>query len=391
MKPPPLYQAKEGTVVKLLRPIYGLKQSGRNWNKELDEFLMKQGFKRLRSSNCVYKKDDWTIIVVYVDDIFIFAPNPELITDTIKRITKKYEANDLGEISQALGVKVERNRMGDIRLSQRLYVEDMLKNYNMTECRETSTPLDPGIRLSKEDAPKTEEEKKLMVNIPYRELIGSLMFLALYTRPDILFAVTKLSQYNSNPGKQHWHQAKHILRYLSATKDYGIIYKTDKNSSVAIYCDALWAGDTDDRHSFSGMVMLLGNSIVQWKAVKQKSLSISTMEAEYVSLANGVKETQWLNMFLSELNLIEYFSGPLQINCDKRAAIDAHNNMEKSKTKHIDIAYHVVREKLEEGLIQLNYIPSNENLADGMTKGLKKIAHDRYIKMLDMGLTKWGN
>ncbi|CAK9816510.1 Retrovirus-related Pol polyprotein from transposon TNT 1-94 [Anthophora quadrimaculata] len=392
MKLPPLYNAKEGMVAKLLRPIYGLKQSGRNWNEELDVYLTGQGFKRMQSSSCVYKREDGTILIIYVDDIFIFAPDSKLVTDTVRRITEKYEAKDLGEINQALGVKVERNNAGNIYLSQRLYIEEMLKKYNMTECRKVTTPLDPSLRISKEDAPTTDTERSYMANVPYRGLIGGLMFLALYTRPDILFAVTKLSQYNSNPGRKHWQQAKHILRYLSATKDYGIVYKTNIKPKFEIYCDADWACDPDDRHSFSGMVMLFGGNIVKWRTVKQKSLSTSTMEAEYVSLANGVKEAMWLNMFMSELGLTDYVSDSLQINCDNRAAIDfAKNRMEKNRTKHIDIAYHIVRENLEKGLIHLTYVPSNENLADGMTKGLKKIVHDRYVKNIGMGVTKWGN
>nr|XP_034194668.1 uncharacterized protein LOC117610925 [Osmia lignaria] len=279
--PPPLYEVKEGTVVRLLCPIYGLKQSGRSWNQELNDFLTD-----LKS-----------------------------VTDTVRHITERYEAKDLGEISQALEVKVERNSVGDMRLSQRLCTEAILKKYNMIDCRRASTPLDPGLRVSKRDAPTVREERALMKSVLYRELIGALMFLALYTRPDILFAVTKLSQYNSNPGKQHWLQVKHILRYLSATKDYGIVYKTGVSPKIGMHCDADW------------------------------------------------------------------------INCDNRAAIDfAKSRIENSRTKHIDIAYHIVREQLEEGLINLTFVPSNENLADGMTKGLKKIAHDCYVK--HMRLTK---
>lgn len=114
--------------------------------------------------------------------------------------------------------------------------EEIVKKYNMIKCRTATTPLDPNFNVSNEDAPITEEERKLMINVPYREHIGSLLFLALYTRPDILFAATKLSQYNSNPEKQHWQQAKHVLRYLSATRDHGIVYKTGYQS---MYCDTL--------------------------------------------------------------------------------------------------------------------------------------------------------
>ncbi|KAK2577746.1 hypothetical protein KPH14_012773, partial [Odynerus spinipes] len=392
MRPPPLYKTDEGNVLRLLRPIYGLKQSGRNWNEEIDNFLASQGFKRLKTSNCVYKRDDWTIVVVYVDDLFLFAPDLKLIESAVRHITSRYEAKDLGEINQALGIKVERKGNGDIRLSQKKYIEELLKRFGMVDCRKAATPLDPSIRLSKEDAPTNERERFSMRNVPYRELIGGLMFLAQSTRPDVLYAVIKLSQYNSNPGKRHWDQAKHILRYLNGTRDYSITYRACNKPRIEVYCDADWAGDLDDRHSYSGMVLLIGNDPVQWKSSKQKSLSTSTMEAEYVSLANGTKEILWLSMFFKELDLTKFVPGTIKMNCDNRAAIDfSKNRVEKSRTKHIDVAYHLVRENLEKGLMHLSYVPSNENLADGMTKGLKKIAHERFAKALGLGIAKWGN
>lgn len=257
MRLPPLYDAKEGKVAKLLRPIYGLKQSGRNWNEELNEFFIGMGFERLKSSSCTYRKGYWLIAVIYVDDIFMFSKKSSLITEAVSMISKRYEIKDLGEIHYAVGVKLDRKRNGALQLTQRAYIESTLKKY-MQECRGASTPLDPGIKISKKDCLGTHEEKEEMSRVPYRELVGSLMYLAQSTRPDIAYATSKLSQYNSNPGKAHWHQAKHVLRYLRKTRNLGIIYTPENKRQIQVYCDADWAGDIDDRHSYSGVVVMIG-------------------------------------------------------------------------------------------------------------------------------------
>jgi len=211
------------------------------------------GFERLKSSNCTYRKGYSLVAIIYVDDIFIFSNESSSITETIEAIGKKYEIKDLGETQHVLGVKLDWKGPNSVQLTQRAYIESILKKYSMQECKGAATPLDPGIKVSKRDSPEKYEEKKEMSNVPYRELMGSLMYLAQYTRPsDIAFATSKLSQYNSNPGKLHWHQAKHVLRYLSKTRDFEITYKAGDKPKIHVYCDADWAGDEDDRHSYSG-------------------------------------------------------------------------------------------------------------------------------------------
>lgn len=150
MKLPPLYDGEEGKVAKLLRPIYGLKQSGRNWNEELNESLMRMGFERLKSSSCTYRKGNWTVAVIYVDDIFIFSNELNSIEETVNAIARKYEIKDLGEVHYAIGVKVDKDQPKMVHLSQKAY-NSILRKYNMQECRQASTPLEPGINLSKKE------------------------------------------------------------------------------------------------------------------------------------------------------------------------------------------------------------------------------------------------
>lgn len=170
------------------------------------------------------------------------------------------------------------------------------------------TPLEPGLKLTKDDCPKTENKKLKMSKISYRELIGSPMYLALYTRSDILYA---------------------------------------------IYCDADWACDVDKRYFYTGMIVCIGNNVVNWRSMKQKSISSSTMEVEYIA-SSGVKEVMWLNMMLKELDLWSHMSHGCTIYTDNRAALDFLNNkVEKTRTKHIDICYYIVGEKFEKNLFKL--------------------------------------
>ncbi|XP_071580823.1 uncharacterized protein [Temnothorax nylanderi] len=170
----------------------------------------------------------------------------------------------------------------------------------MDDCQTYKTPIDLGVKLSKCDSPHSNVERDEIKGVPYKQLVGSLMYLALATWPDILYAVTKLLQFSSNPGRAHWLQANRVLRYLAATKDIGLEYSCGANE-IEIFSDADWASDVDNRHSYSGMIVLLNGNPITWKSNKQKSISTSTMEAECVALEVAVKKVMWLNMMFDEL------------------------------------------------------------------------------------------
>jgi len=236
MRLPPGHKDYDTKVARLLRPIYGLKQSGRSWNNAIDKLLMKSGFDRLQANNCVYIYGNDLILALYVDDIILFAQSIDRINEVKSLLMSEYDIRDLGRVSYLLGITVKHEE-GKIRLSQELYINKLLKMYGMDDCRISKTPMDQGVKLSKCDCPHSDVERDQMEGIPYQQLIGSLMYVALATRPDILFAVTKLSQFNSNPGSTHWLQAKRILRYLAATKDISLIYSCGTDE-IEIYSDA---------------------------------------------------------------------------------------------------------------------------------------------------------
>lgn len=212
------YNKSNANVVKLKRPIYGLKQSGRNWNNEINGYLIDSGLNRLKCNNCTYTYGDDLILIIYVNDIVVFTKNMSSMNKVKDILMSKYEIKDLGRVSYLLGIKIE-YKDECMELSQRVYIDKLLNEYNMNECKCVKTPIEVGMQLSENNSPQCEEDRKEMMNVPYRRLIGSLLYIALATRPDIMYAVIKMSQNVSDPGKTHWIQVKRILRYLKATKD----------------------------------------------------------------------------------------------------------------------------------------------------------------------------
>jgi len=387
MRLPSGHKDYDTKVGRLLRPIYGLKQSGRNWNNAIDKFLIKSGFDRLQANNCVYIYGNDLILTLYVEDIILFVRSIDRVNEVKSLLMSEYDIRDLGKVSYLLGITVKHEE-GKIRLSQELYINKLLKMYGMDDCRISKTPMDQGVKeLSKCDCPHSDVEKDQMKGIPYQQLIGSLMYVALATRPDILFAVTKLSQFSSNPGSTHWLQAKRILRYLAATKDINLVYDCGTNE-IEIFSDADWASDVDDRHSYSGMMILLNGNPITWKSNKQKSISTSTMEAEYVALEVAVKEAIWLDMIFNELaqkTSLDVPRNPYIIRCDNKSTIDfTRNKIERSRIKHIDITYHITRETHEKGLIEMRYISSGDNVADILTKPLPHAVLNKHIERLGL-------
>lgn len=224
------------------------------------------------------------------------------------------------------------------------------------------------------DSSKTEQRREL----PYKELIGALLYISQRTRPDISFAVNKLSQFCACYGEKQWIAAKRVLRYLKSTQSFGIVYERTGKSLIA-FSDADWANDPRDRKSISGFVVFLANGPVSWSATKQNLVTLSTMEAEYVALSQCVKEVAWLRELLSELQMEHSLENATDIMCDNQACIShANNPIESSRTKHVAIKFHYVREKVNDGVVQLLYMPTEDNIADIFTKPLGKTLFEKH-------------
>jgi phosphoribosylformylglycinamidine (FGAM) synthase PurS component len=264
---------------------------------ELMKFLKFLGCKQLESDNCILVNLEIKVFIsVYVDDLLVIG-NSESVEGIINELKNKFETKDLGEVSFILGIKIERLKE-EIKMSQGNYIQDTLEKFGMKDCKFVATPLEVGVKLSKEDEPKTEEEREEMKKIPYREVIGSLNYLSTCTRPDISSAVSLVGRYASNPGLKHWKAVKRILRYLKGTADYCLVLKPESTELVG-YCDADWAEDQDMRRSQSGYCFTIGGSLISWKSKLQQTVSLSTMESEYKALAYAVQELYWFRTILT--------------------------------------------------------------------------------------------
>ena len=285
-----------GYALKLAKSIYGLKQAGRQWYKKLDSSLQSLGFAKVKSDNSiwVYRKDDVRIIIpAYVDDMFIATKERGRAQQVIQDLEKHFQVHDLGDTSFLLGVHIQRERSKrTLTLSQHQYIVDLLQHYGMSDCVAVSTPLDPNCKLSKEQSPQDDKEKAAMRAYPYAQLVGSLMYLAIATRPDISYAVGLLGRFSANPGLPHWKAAKHLLRYLKGTMDMKLTYAPDPSQTELFtsYCDADHGGDRDNKRSTSGMIIKMGTGAVSWASRLQTIATLSTTEAEYVSAVSAGQE-----------------------------------------------------------------------------------------------------
>lgn len=373
MDQPKMFDDGTGRVCKLKRSIYGLKQSGRNWNKLLNQTLLEFGLKRTVSDQCVYvcrTNEHILIVMVWVDDVLIAFNNKTEERKLREALSSRFKMKYLGNASVILGINITRNReKGTISVDQRKYLLQVMEKFNMANCNVISTPMDVNTKYSK------AMESDTNASFPYREVIGSLLFAAQVTRPDINFSVNLLSRYLDNPKTPHWNAAKRIIRYLKGTIDFKITY-TGK-SEICGYCDSDYAADIDDRKSTSGFIFTMNGGAISWGSRKQAVVAQSTAEAEYTALGMATKEAIWLRSLNYEILGV---SNAIQMYCDNKSAIDmARNNNVSERTKHIDIKLKFVHNEIDNGKILLNHVPSDKMLADVLTKSLTREKHTNCV------------
>src|SRR6267154_1237001 len=307
MEQPEGYNDGTGRVCRLKKTLYGLKQSGREWNIELDRRLTNIGFRHTTSDPCVYirrSQNGTEIITIWVDDLLLFANNTSLMDQLKTQLKSILDITDLGEPRKIVGIEITRDRANKtIQISQTKYIKSILRKYGLQKSNAVGMPLDPKIILEKEE---TDQEGNR--NNGYASLIGSLMYLAVAMRPDIAYAIQRLSSFTATPGLAHWTAAKRVLRYLSGTRSLGIKYEgTTANNEVQIegWSDTDYANDPRDRISISRYVFKLGNGAITWSSKKQNTVLLSSTEAEYTAMAHAVREAIWLRNLFQELNFTQ--------------------------------------------------------------------------------------
>lgn len=375
---------EEEKVYFLKKSLYGLKQSGRQWFTKLDKKLQELGFKSLNGDKCIYiikSRDFIMILVVYVDDIIVATNQENKYIELKEELVKEFKVSDLGTLHYCLGIEFEQDpSTKSVKMYQRKYITKILQDFGMDESKPMKTPLDGNSKLSKQDAPRTNEEITEMKDVPYQSLIGALMYLAVSTRPDIAYTISVLSQYNVNPGKMHWAAGKRVLRYLRNTTNHGLIFRKTQEKLIG-FVDADWAGDVDTRVSHTGYVFKLADAAVTWEARKQKTIALSSTEAEYMALTEAAKETVYLRNLLKEIGFLEKDAEPTIVYCDNQGAQKLMRNpIYHSRSKHIDIKHHYVREIYQRGEIDVKYLATSNMIADVLTKGLFGPSHKKCIE-----------
>ena len=375
-------------VCKLHKSLYGLKQAGRVWNKTLHSVLASMGFKRVQSDHglYIYLRDGVRILMpVFVDDITLAGKDGAKIDSIIQELSQHFKLRDLGPTTQLLGMEIHRDRSKHLlSLSQSQHITNLLQEHGLQDSKPVSTPLNPGSRLSTSMSPQNASEAAEMWQYPYISLVGSLMYLAVTTRPDIAYAAGVLARFNSNPGLPHWQAAKHVLRYLKGTIDLKLTYQPSNSSQLFItYSDADHGGNPDNGKSTGGYVVKIGSGAVSWSSKLQPLVALSTTEAEHVSAVEAGKEILWLRQFMGELGYRP--SGPSVLWMDNQSAIAVSKNPEHhGKMKHLSLRLFWLRDAVEEGLIAPRFVSTQEMAADIFTKALDRFKVQKCTGMLGL-------
>lgn len=360
---------EEHLVCKLKKSIYGLKQSPRCWSKTFTGFMMEVGFKQSTSDPCVFvrSREELEILAVYVDDLILITESTESMNELKMALEDRYKMKDMGELSYILGVSVIQDKEKNcVFLHQKHYIEAMLQKYGMDNANPVATPADVNVKLKKSDG-----VSKPVHQHTYQSMVGSLLYAAMATRPDIAQAVSAVSKFNANPDAAHLTAVKRILRYLKGTANLALKYERSDSGALIGFSDADWAGDQDDRRSTTGNIFLLCGGAVSWLSKKQAIVALSTAEAEYIALSQAAQEAIWLRRLLSDLG-VEATTSTVILEDNQGAIAIAKNPVNHSRTKHIDIRYHYIRECVQNGQIELQYCPTNDMKADIFTKPLTK-------------------
>ncbi|KAK8597147.1 hypothetical protein V6N12_065623 [Hibiscus sabdariffa] len=244
-------------------------------------------------------------------------------------------------------------------------------------------PMTHGISLSKEMCPSTSQERERMSQIPYASVIGSIMYAMICTRPDLSYALSMTSRHQANPGEGHWVAVKNILKYLRRTKDVFLVYGGEEQLSIKGYTDASFQTDKDDSRSQSGFVFRLNGGAVSWKSSKQDTVADSRTEAEYITASEAAKEAVWIKKFVTELGVVPSISDPLELYCNKNGAIaQAKEPRSHQRSKHILRRFHLIREIVDRGDVEICKVHTDDNIADPLTKPLSQQKHDRHTESL---------
>ncbi|WJX34371.1 hypothetical protein P8452_22493 [Trifolium repens] len=364
-------------VFRLKKLLYGLKQAPRAWYERLSTFLVDNGFEKGQVDNTLFKKTlkkDILIIQIYVDDIIFGSTNATLCKNFSKLMQDEFEMSMMGELKFFLGIQINQTKKGTF-IHQSKYIKDLLKKFNLEDCKPMNTPTHPTSSLGKEESEGKVDQKL------YRGMIGSLLYLTA-SRPDILFSVCLCARFQSDPRESHFTAVKRNFRYLKATRNIGLLYQKSNDYKLIGFCDADYAGDRIERKSTSGNCQFIGENLISWASKRQTTIAMSIAEAEYISAAKCCTQLLWMKYQLEDYQLS---SNNIPLYCDNTATIHLSKNpILHSRAKHIEIKHHFIRDYVQKGVIDLKFIETENQWADIFTKPLAVERFDFIKKNLNM-------
>jgi hypothetical protein len=367
----------QGHVLRLRKALYGLKQSPRVWYTKLRNYLVSLGWLVSDYDPCLFYQPGAGVIAVYVDDLLIATKDKRLMTDIKKALSQEFEMVDLGPCTEYLKMQVEITS-GRVHLHQAGYIGQLLRKFDFDTLRTVKTPMEPGTVLRKETHVDATEDFRRH----YQELVGSLNYLSARTRYDISLAFGIVSRFMANPNEGHLRAVHRIYAYLKGCPNRGLVYNANAaNQVIQGWADANFADCVDTRLSISGWVFTFNGSPISWSSRRQKSIAMSTCEAEYVAASEAAKEAIWLRRVMIELNIVDL---PLiKIHIDNKAALALTRNPEHhERSKHIDVRYHFIREKVYDKELETVGVTGKENKADFLTKPLPRPALEKGLARL---------
>jgi hypothetical protein len=406
-------EGAEGTVLRLLKALYGIKQAPHLWNLKIDAHLKSLGFKQCLKDTCIYiytiKREHTNttsilshciIIGLFVDDILVFyhVSNRATWMKLKASLLSTYEMSDLGAASHVLGMRVRRTNEGDILLDQNVYLNEKIIEFGMQAANPAPTPEDDRNTTTRHTTTTTTQHKQNKNKTPtppitdallsegdaqyFRGAVGSLIYASISTRPDLTHAAHSSSRHLQSPSHSHLIAAKRMLRYVRGTTTYGLKFKRwSVNDKVVVtigYSDADWGGDRSDRKSTTGFCVLLNNNLISWNTKKQPTVALSSSESELMAMVEVMKEVLWVKQLLGELDIP---NDTPTVRVDNQSTIKMTNNdTEHDRSKHIDIKHYFVRELVKGKTMKLEWVSTVDQLADIFTKCLGK---DIFVRLRD--------
>ncbi|KAG5234660.1 Retrovirus-related polyprotein from transposon [Salix suchowensis] len=330
------------------------------------------GFVQSRADYSLFTKTQgkhFTALLIYVDDILITGNHHASIVATKQFLHSQFKIKDLGNLRYFLGIEISASERG-IFISQRKYALEIIEDMGLLGVAPINTPMERGLKLA-------DKGDLLKEPCKYRRLVGRLIYLTV-SRPDITYAVHVLSRFMHQPRKSHMEAALRVVRYLKSAPGQGLFFSSKSDFRLRAYCDSDWAGCPLTRRSTTGYCVFIGPSLISWRSKRQKTVSLSSAEAEYRAMAGACCELTWLRCLLKDLGLVHHESALLF--CDNKAALHiAANPVFHERTRHIEMDCHYIRDKIRDGSVITRHVSSTHQLADILTKPLGK---EDFIPMI---------